>query len=320
MTRRRVRTVDIAFALTSFAAVVLAYLFVFALVDQWVAARGLGFWGRLFAWAVLIAAGAYYLVRSVVPLLVFRISPVFAAHAIEQGWPSFKNSLINFLFLRREREAVLGDDLSRRVYQGLQSQAAAVFAVCAFYLVLSPKNLLSSFGRVLWPWASIPAPTWVTIDAVEPGDAVAYQGDTIVVSAAVHGLKANQAVHLIYSSGDGRGTEQAVPMTVPPHDHRYQAELPPGRAGLQEDLVYWLSAGDCTTRRFRVEAQTPLAISSTSIRPTRAWRRGPSCARGTSARSKGPRRKSTPTQAIPSRRPMWSSMATAGSRFAWTPT
>ena len=108
MTRRRVRTVDTAFALTAFVAAVLAYLFVFALVDQWVVTSGLGFWGRLLSWAVLIAAGGYYLVRSVVPLLVFPISPVFAARAIEQGWPSFKNSLINFLFLRRSARRFWG--------------------------------------------------------------------------------------------------------------------------------------------------------------------------------------------------------------------
>ena len=69
----------------------------------------------------------------------------------------------------------------------------------------------------------------MTIDAVKPGDTVAYQGDTVVVSAAVYGLKANEPVHLVYSSADGRSAEQAVPMVLPPHDHRYQAELPPGR-------------------------------------------------------------------------------------------
>ncbi len=125
MTRRRVRTVDTAFALVTFAAAVLAYLVLWAVVDQWVAASGLRFWARLLAWAVLITGGGYYLVRSVVPPLVFPISPVFAAQAIEQGWPNFKNSLINFLFLRRQNEESPGNELSRRVYQGLQSQAAA---------------------------------------------------------------------------------------------------------------------------------------------------------------------------------------------------
>jgi len=285
MTRRRVRTVDLACGLTTFAAAILAYLFVCAQVDHWLVSGGLGFWGRFFFWAVMLAAGGYYLVRNVAPLLLYRISPVFAAYAIEQGWPSFKNSLINFLFLRRQRDEFAKDELARRVYQGLESQAAAglsrvsaetavdrshlvrvgyllagVVAVCCFYLAISPKSLLASFGRVLWPWASIPAPTWVTIDAVEPGDVAAYQGDTIVVSAEVHRLRASDTVHLVYRSADGQTVGQ-VPMAVPEHEYRYQAELPPGRLGLQQDLAYWLSAGDCTTRRFRIEVQTPLAIA-----------------------------------------------------------
>jgi len=285
MTRRRVRTVDLAHRLTALAAAVLAYLFAVAMVDHWVVTGGLGFWGRFLAWALMMTAGWYYFVRLVVPLVVFPINPVFAAHAIEQGWPSFKNSLINFLFLRRQREELVNDDLARRVYQGLELQAAAglkhvsaetavdrshlvrvscvlagVVAICCLYLAICPKSLLASFGRVLWPWASIPAPTWVTIDAVEPGDAVAYQGDTIPVSAEVHRLKANSPVHLVYSTADARSVDQTLPMSVPPGGYRYQAELPPGQSGLQQDVVYWLTAGDCTTERFRIQVQTPLSI------------------------------------------------------------
>ena len=285
MTRRRVRTVDIAYRLTTLTAAILAYLFAVAMVDHWVVTGGLGFWGRFLAWALMMTAGWYYFVRLVVPLVVFPINPVFAAHAIEQGWPSFKNSLINFLFLRRQRETLVNDDLARRVYQGLEFQAAAglkhvsaetavdrshlvrvscvlagTVAICCLYLAICPKSLLASFGRVLWPWASIPAPTWVTIEAVEPGDAVAYQGDTILVSAEVHRLRGNDAVHLVYSSADGRSVDQAVPMSVPPRGYRYQAELPPGQSGLQQDVVYWLTAGDCTTERFRIEVRTPLTI------------------------------------------------------------
>ena len=186
---------------------------------------------------------------------LYRISPVFAAYAIEQGWPSFKNSLINFLFLRRQREQFAKDELARRVYQGLESQAAAgltrvsaetavdrshlvrvgyilagVVAVCCFYLAISPKSLLASFGRVLWPWASIPAPTWVTIDAVEPGDAAAYQGDTIVVSAEVHRLRASDTAHLVYRSADGQTVGQ-VPMSVPEHEFPLPGRVAAGPAG-----------------------------------------------------------------------------------------
>ncbi len=295
MTRRRVKRVDIADGLTTLAAATLAYLFAAALLDHWVARSGLGFWERFSVWVVMITAGGYYFVRKILPLLVFRISPVFAAHTIEQGWPAFKNSLINFLFLRRRSEEPGGDELARRVYQGLEAQAAAglarvdpetivdrshlirvgallagVVAVCCLYLAISPKNPLVSFGRVIWPWAPIDAPTRVKIDRIEingvkigasdPGVVEAYQGETVLVSAEVRGVRADEPVSLVYSSADGQSVDQVVPMAVPSGGYRYQAEVPPGNLGLQQGLVFYLTAGDCTPRHFRIEMQIPLAI------------------------------------------------------------
>ena len=344
MTRRRVRTVDLAFGLTTFAAAMLAYLFVFTQVDHWVVSGGLGFWGRFFfgpscsrpAVTTWSATSRRFSVPHQSRLRRLR-------HRARVAKLQEQPDQFPLPPPRRRRSAK--DDLARRVYQGLEYQAAAglsrvsaetavdrshlvrvgyilagVVAICCFYLAISPKSLLASFGRVLWPWASIPAPTWVTIDAVEPGDTAAYQGDTIVVSAEVHRLKANEAVHLVYRSADGQSVGQ-VPMSVPEHDYRYQAELPPGRLGLQQDLVYWLSAGDCTTRRFHVEVQTPLAIvvdrveykypAYTGLPPRTVLREG------ISGRSKGRRRRSTRPPATRSRRLMssWTGKAVRSVRM-----
>jgi len=53
---------------------------------------------------------------------------------------------------------------------------ASVLAVCSLYMVLSPKNPLVSFGRVILPWTRIGAPTRVAIDGVAPGDTAALCG------------------------------------------------------------------------------------------------------------------------------------------------
>ncbi|MGQ9573935.1 MAG: hypothetical protein ACUVUC_01330 [Thermoguttaceae bacterium] len=285
VTGRQVKTVEVASALGTLLAAALAYLLAAAMLDHWALPRGLGFQERLLFWLVMVVAGTCYLVCRVLPLLVFRISPLFAAQAIEQGRPSFKNSLLNFLFLRRQRHELARDELTRRILQGLEYQAAAglsqvppeaavdrsgllrsayflagLVSLCCVYLVLSPKSPLVSFGRVIWPWARLPAPTRVKIEAVQPGDTAAYQGDTIAVSAEVHGLRPGEPVKLLFSSADGHSVDQVIPMKVPPDGYRYQAELPPGGLGLQQDLQYWLTAGDCSTERFRVEMQIPLAI------------------------------------------------------------
>ena len=131
------------------------------------------------------------------PPLANRINPVFAAQTIEQGRPTLKNSLINFLLLRSHPQ-----DVAPVVYRAMEHRAAAdllkvpvdhavdrgrivhlgcvlaaVVAVFALYLALSPKNPLVSAARVLWPWSSIPAPTRVHIEEVSPGDEVVFNDD-----------------------------------------------------------------------------------------------------------------------------------------------
>ena len=200
-TRRQVKGVDLAAGLMRLAVGGLGYLLAAAVIDHWLVAGGLGFTGRLLLLVGLLGGGGYYFVRCVLPLLVHRINPIFAAHTIEQSRPSLKNSLINFLLMRSRRREV-----SAVVYNALENRAAAdlaqvpaetavdrsgvirlgyllaaVLAVCCLYMVLSPKSPLASAARVLWPWAGIQAPTRVTIEEVKPGDVTAFHGDVFAV-------------------------------------------------------------------------------------------------------------------------------------------
>ncbi len=284
-TRRHVRGVDLTVALLRLAIGVLAYLLLAMVLDHWVLAGGLGRGWRFLLWAVLVLTAGGYCARYVVPLLIHRINPIYAAQTIERTRPTFKNGLINFLLLRREAAAIQNDELAKRVYQGLQVHTASelsrvtvgttvdrlqvirlgyllasLVAVGCLYFVLSPKNPLVSFGRVIFPWARIGVPTRVSIEGITPGDAVAYQGDHVMVSAEVHGLRAGEPVNLYYSSVDGHRVDQAVPMRVPEGGFRHQGELPPGSAGLQHSLLYWIAAGDAKSPTFRIDVQIPPAI------------------------------------------------------------
>lgn len=281
---------DIADGLLTLAVGGLAYLFVAALIDHWVIPGGLGFTGRLTLFLILMLASAGYFVWRVLPLLIHRINPLFAAYTIEQSRPSLKNSLINLLFLRGQRTQIERDVLSHRIYQGLERTAAAdlsrvsadaavdhapvirrgyllagIVAIAALYLALSPKNPLTSFGRVVFPWAGIRPPTRVTIDRVEPGDSVVYQGDYVTLSAEVHGLDTDESVLLYYTTVDGQSVNQAVPMTLSDGDYRHRCQLPPGPLGMQQETVYHLVAGDCTTRPYRLEVQPALSIRVDSV-------------------------------------------------------
>lgn len=280
-TRRQVKGVDIITGLMTLLVCGSIYLFAAALADHWLFTGGLGFWGRLVLWTILLAAGGVYFVLKVWPAIVYRINPIYAAETIEKSKPSLKNSLINFLLLRgHDRE------VAPVVYRAMEQRAAAdlnqieidlavdrhgilrwlyillaVFVIFCLYLFISPKNPLVSAGRVLWPWANVQPPTRVTIDdSVSPGDATKFNGDTMTVSAEVHGLKEGEPVLLHYSTADKQILDQTLPLTLEKGKYRHEGQLPPGNMGFQQDCTYYLSAGDCRTREFNVAVKIPPTI------------------------------------------------------------
>ena len=274
-TRRQVRLVDVGSGLVLLVAASLFFFLVVAVADHWLFPHGLGFAARLLLWAVWVAVAAWFAWRSVAPSIVHRINPVFAAQAIEHGRPTLKNSLINFLLLRSHP-----DDVAPLVYRAMEHRAAAdllrvpveqavdhrrlvhlcyvlagAVVLFALYLAFSPKNPLVSAARVIWPWSTLPAPMRVHIEDVQPGNAVAFQGDRQEISAHVSGLRNGEEVSLLLSTADGQLTDDRVPMARTGDDDRYACELPPGTGGMQQDTLYRITAGDATTPRFKLEVQ-----------------------------------------------------------------
>ena len=71
---------------------------------------------------------------------------------------------------------------------------------------------------------------------------------------------------LFYTTADGQCVDQAVPMTVPDGEYRYQCKLPPDSFGLQQDLEYYLDVGDCRTSTFHVTVQISPSIVVDTVR------------------------------------------------------
>jgi len=264
--RRQVKGVDLAAALMRLAVGVLVYVLLVSVLDHWVFHGGLGFWGRLVAFSLLVGAAGWYAVRELIPPLVKRVNPIFAAYTIEQSKPSIKNSLINFLLLRGRRR-----EMPRVIYRALEHRAvtdlkqveieaavdrahvlrlgyvlAATFALFCLYLILSPKSPMVSAARLLAPWADIPPPARVHIRNVEPGDAVVFQ--------------------LQYSTADGQSTDQVVPLTKDEGDYRHHCTIPPSSRGFQQHWRYRLAAGDALTRWYDIRVEVPPIIEIESIR------------------------------------------------------
>ncbi len=284
-TRRRVQGVDLAVALVLLAIGVLGYLLAAAVVDHWLVTGGLGFGGRFLFWLGLIGGLCAYGVRCLLPPLAHRINPLFAADTIEKSQSTLKNSLINFLLLRDRRQ-----DVAVPVYRAMEYRAAAdlsnvrvevavdqtrlvragcvlaaVLAALTIYLVVSPKNPIRSAARVMWPWASIEAATRVTIHDVQPGDAAAFQGEFVAVSAEIVGLRQGETPEVVFSSADGQIVDQTMPLSRVGEGYRYQCRFPPGSLGLQQDFEYHLTAGDCHTPTYHLTAQIAPAIDIDAV-------------------------------------------------------
>ena len=284
-TRRRVKAIDIATGLVVLTIGVLAYLLAAALIDHWLIVGGLGAWGRFLLWFGLVAAAGTYFASRLLPPLLHRINPVFAAATIEKSQPTLKNSLINFLLLRGRRQEVAAP-----VYRAMESRAAAdlshieievavdrtrlvrlgcvllaIVALFSFYLLVSPKNPLRSAARVLFPWSTIEAPTRVTIHNVRPGTGTFFHGESIPISANVAGLRDGEPLRLVYSTSDGQIADQEIPMTPTEDGLRYECRFPPGSLGLQQDYEYYLSGGDCQSPRYHITVQTAPAIVVESV-------------------------------------------------------
>src|SRR5262249_34896322 len=163
-TRKKIKLTDITTACLVLAVSFLGILFLEVVLDH---VLGMPL---LLRWIILVAgfvaAFAYTAFRVVLPL-VRRINAIYAAKTIEDADTSFKNSLINYLELRRQRgqlsRAVLAtfesravNDLTQVDVEGVVNQRrlmrmayalSAVTVVFCLYAAFTPKSILDSTRR-----------------------------------------------------------------------------------------------------------------------------------------------------------------------------
>lgn len=284
-TRRQVKGVELASSLLVLGVGLLAYALLVAVVDSWLVPGGLPIAGRLIAFAVLVVGLGAYLALRVAPLLARRVNPVYAAQAIEEGHPTLKNSLINFLLLRGQRARIpapVYDAIERRAASDLNKVPVdsavdrspvirigyillGVVILFCLYSLLSPKSPLRTFRRVLFPWSRVAAPTRVMIGDVQPGSVRTFVGDSLTVSALVRGVRTDEPVILYFTTADGQSVDQPIAMRVPADGYRHQAVLP-AAGGLQQTLDYRIAAGDAAAGPFHVEVLAAPAILVEQVR------------------------------------------------------
>lgn len=285
-TRRQVKLVEVAVAVVQLIVCVLLYVLLVVLIDHWVAPGGLSPTARLVAFLGLALGSVGLFAWRVAPIIGRRVNVVYAAHSIEQTQPSLKNSLVNFLLLRREKEHLAG-----AIYQAIEQRAArdlndapvedavdrshlvrvfyvlaALVIVLCLYKLFSPKDPLRTFGRLAAPWADITPPTRVTIIDVQPGSTRVFRGRVVKVSAQVVGLRHGEPVQLVLTTADGQMVRQSRPMALPADGYRHELDLPGDVGGLQQSVEYQLTAGDFTSPTFKIEVVTAPSILVERVR------------------------------------------------------
>ena len=281
-TRLRVKLTDLISGLILFATFSLLYLLTLSVIDHWL--FGLGFWTRLLSLFVFLGAGSYFVWHQIMPLFMHSINPVYVAKMIEQSQPSLKNSLINFLLLRKENSKVhqavmsvveekaaadlkqipldTAVDYSKSIYLGYVLAGVAV--LFGLYAILSPKNPLPTIYRVAMPWADIARPSRVEIVDVTPGDSIIYQGETVEVRAKIYDM-GDEPVMLYYSTLARQLVDQPIVLTPDAAGTSYRGTISPDDLGIQQELSYRIEAGDAVTREYRIEVREAPAIEIQSI-------------------------------------------------------
>jgi hypothetical protein len=275
-TRRLVKAIDITSILLTMIAGTLAFLLAAAVVEHWLVPGGFSFLTRTILFAALASALGTYAVRRLWPLLARQINPVYAAHTIEQGSPSLKNSLLNLLLFRQQR-----DEITDAVYETLEEQAAqrlvrapaeaavdrtyllrlgyllvGVVLLVAVYKIASPKDPFVTAVRVLMPWADVVPASRVSISNVEPGAVTVARGQTLKIAADVRGIGDDDPVIVRYTTADGQAVDKAVELMPDVAGLRFSGQIPPptpgAPTGVAQNLRYRIEAGDARSLDYPV--------------------------------------------------------------------
>jgi hypothetical protein len=274
-TRRRIKNVDIFTAALTLLVGFLTVLLVEVILDHVV---GLPLVVRqLVLFVGLLTAAVFAALRLVLPFL-HRVNAIYAAKTIEDADAAFKNSLINYLELRRQREqiskAVLATLEARAVTDLAQVEVdsvvnqqrltkvfytfSGVIVVFCLYAAFAPKSSLDSARRAFL--SDLVRPTNTQLKNIKPGNEKVVAGSNVPFSVYVDGVRPSRV--LLHYSVDG-GKFFAV-REFAPGRHMYdpwQLALP----SVQQTMDYFLTGGDAESLRYRLEVLPAPTVSSVAV-------------------------------------------------------
>ncbi|MDR1053182.1 MAG: hypothetical protein LBL39_03310, partial [Planctomycetaceae bacterium] len=281
-----------------------AVLFVAIVADQWLFTGGLSVTLRLGVSVAMLAVSVFFTYRRILPLFLYPINPVYAAQILDDNSASAKNSIINWITLKRERierGRIATDKLGEKIFEGLTRTAAesvnavpadriinrnginiclivlgVIVSILVVYSCFSPKSPVQSFARIILPFASIEPPQATKFLDIEPRNITALQGEHLTVSAKVVG-KSKSPVYVFFSTDDGRVVKQAVPMNKltdggsgggfwgRSEGVRFETPFPPGKQGFVCGTDYWIQQDESKSNTYRVEVRPVATVEIESL-------------------------------------------------------
>lgn len=286
-TRRQVKSTELIVSVLTAVLLAIGFVLAVAVIDAWVwPLNGAARWAAL---TFLVGGLAVWAIGFLVPVLRRRIHPDYAAKMIEDAQPTFRNSLLNYVSLRRKPQhthAAVLDAISHRAARDLQkvpedatvdqsgiirvgSMLLAMIAVATTYWLVSPKDPLPTLARILLPSVKQSAPSFVRIENVQPGDATAFFGDEVQVTATVTGAFEPQDVRLVVSTLDGQVVDRTVAME-PDDSERglFRGRLSVDGGGLMQSVVYRVVARDGASPDYEMMVRPNPSVAIESIRIT----------------------------------------------------
>ncbi|GHT27117.1 hypothetical protein FACS18942_05870 [Planctomycetales bacterium] len=226
----------------------------------------------------------YFVYRQIIPFFLYSINPVYAAVLLEKQASDGKNSLLNWLFLRRERnenniannasEKIAGmvlEGVAKNAVQNVSSVSSgqtieekylrywgillfSILIIFAAYFIFSPKNPLPSIQRLFLPFSSAAVPQTIQFTAVEPGNTTVLQGSKVNVSVKTASKFKNskEPVELFFTTDDGFAAGQSLTMNDD-GNNVWSAVFPPGKQGCTTGTDYWFQQGTSKSTRYRIE-------------------------------------------------------------------
>ncbi|MDO5579879.1 MAG: hypothetical protein Q4G69_01985 [Planctomycetia bacterium] len=280
-TEKEVKRVDFFGTLVEMATIALFAFLLGTILDQWIFRYGLSVAGRVAFFALLSLTLLVILIIRVRPLFQFRINPLYAAKVLEDQPEIHKNSVINWLLLRKieDPSRKKNSPIENAVLNGVASQAAMeiktlpnemivdhgsiirwgfrfIFVLVLFfaYMILSSKSTLISVSRLALPTAKIAPPQSVRFISIAPGNKEILQGADLEIEAQIAGV-GNKKVYLLYSSLDGRITDKAIPVPLK-NGNRYSLHYPESEKGITDPFRYRILVGDPVSSENRSEEYT----------------------------------------------------------------